>query len=162
MSSQLFPMRREPHVSALRAAIGVVLGLCAAAGTALAQEPTTEMDEVIDDHTWLRGEFIETVCGLPGARCEIVGLNLPGGGTWLELARFVRPDHEPGSPDAKANELGIRNVCYEVDDIEAAVEAAAALGYGLVGGIGEFENSWKMTYVRGPDGIVVSVTQAVG
>ena len=108
------------------------------------------------------GEFIDTVCGIPGSRCEIVGLNLPGGGTWLEVARFITPDHTPGSPTAMANEVGIRNVCFEVEDIEAAVDKAAALGYGLVGGIGEYEGTWKMAYVRGPDGIVVSVTQKIG
>jgi catechol 2,3-dioxygenase-like lactoylglutathione lyase family enzyme len=108
------------------------------------------------------GEFIDTVCGIPGSRCEVVGLNLPGGGTWLEVARFIHPDHTPGSPRAMANELGIRNVCFEVDDIEATVDQAAALGYGLVGGIGDYEGTWKMAYVRGPEGIVVSVTERVG
>ena len=114
--------------------------------------------------SFVEGEFIDTVCGIPGSKTEVVGLNLPGadGGTWLEVARFITPDHTPGSPDAMANELGIRNVCFEVDDIEAAVDKAAALGYGLVGGIGEYEGSWKMAYVRGPDGIVVNLTQRVG
>jgi len=108
------------------------------------------------------GEFIDTVCGIPGSRCEIVGLNPPGGGTWLEVARFVRPDSTPGSPDAMANEVGIRNVCFEVDDIEAVVGKAAELGYGLVGGIGEYEGTWKMAYIRGPEGIVVSVSENIG
>jgi catechol 2,3-dioxygenase-like lactoylglutathione lyase family enzyme len=110
----------------------------------------------------VEGEFIETVCGIPGAKTEIVGLNFPGGGTWLELARFIHPDHTPGSPDAMANELGLRNVGLEVDDIEATVEAAAALGYGLVGGIGEWEGTWRMAYVRGPEGLVVSVSERIG
>jgi catechol 2,3-dioxygenase-like lactoylglutathione lyase family enzyme len=108
------------------------------------------------------GDFIDTVCGIPGSRCEIVGLNPPGGGTWLEVARFLHPDGTPGSPTAMATEVGIRNVCFEVDDIEATVATTAELGYGLVGGIGEYEGTWKMAYVRGPEGIVVSVTQRVG
>ena len=58
-----------------------------------------------------------------------------------------------------ANQLGIRNVSFEVDDIEAAVARAAELGYGLVGGIGEYEGVWKMAYVRGPEGIVVSLAE---
>ena len=113
---------------------------------------------------FVEGEFIDIVCGIPGSRTEVVGLNVPGsdGGTWLEVARFITPDHVPGLTDPPANQLGIRNVCYEVDDIEATVEAAAALGYGLVGGIGEFEGTWKMAYVRGPEGIVLSVTQRIG
>jgi catechol 2,3-dioxygenase-like lactoylglutathione lyase family enzyme len=111
---------------------------------------------------FVEGEFIDTVCGIPGSRTEIVGLSLPGGGTWLEVARFVTPEHVPGLTDPPANQLGIRNVCFEVDDIGATLEQAAALGYGLVGGIGEWENSWKMAYVRGPEGIVVSVSERIG
>src|SRR5262245_43300106 len=93
----------------------------------------------VGGRTFVEGEFIDTVCGIPGSRTEIVGLELPGGGTWLEVARFIHPDHTPGSPEAMANEVGIRNVSFEVDDIQAAVDTAAALGYGLVGGIGEYE-----------------------
>ena len=65
----------------------------------------------------------------------------PDGGTWLELSSFVRPDHLPGSPAAPANELGLRNVSFEVQDLHAAVDWAAADGYRLVGGIGEYEGS---------------------
>ena len=75
-------------------------------------------------------------------------LRPPDGGTRLELSSFVRPDHEPGSPAAMANELGLRNVAFEVDDLQAAVEGLAADGYGLVGNIGEYELSWRMAYVR--------------
>jgi catechol 2,3-dioxygenase-like lactoylglutathione lyase family enzyme len=110
----------------------------------------------------VEGEFLDTVCGIPGARTEIVGLTVPGGGTWLELASFVRPDHVPGSPQAMANEIGLRNVCLEVDDLRAAVDDLAAEGYGLVGGIGEHEGTWLMAYVRGPEGIVVSLTERIG
>lgn len=89
-------------------------------------------------------------------------LRPPGGGTALEFARFVRPDHTPGSPEAMANELGLRNVAFVVDDLRAAVNELAADGYGLVGGIGEWENSWLMAYVRGPEGIVVSLAEQIG
>jgi catechol 2,3-dioxygenase-like lactoylglutathione lyase family enzyme len=61
-----------------------------------------------------------------------------------------------------ANELGLRNVCFEVDDLRAAVDELAADGYGLVGGIGEHEGTWLMAYVRGPEGIVVSLTERIG
>jgi catechol 2,3-dioxygenase-like lactoylglutathione lyase family enzyme len=89
-------------------------------------------------------------------------LRPPGEGTRVELARFVRPDHEPGSPTAMANELGLRNVAFEVDDLQAAVDRVAADGYALVGGIGEYENVWRMAYVRGPEGIIVSLAQRIG
>ena len=86
----------------------------------------------VDGRTFVEGEFVETVTGIPGARSHIVMLRPPGGGTALELSSFVQPDHEPGSPTAMANELGLRNVAFEVDDLQAAVDRLAADGYGLV------------------------------
>jgi catechol 2,3-dioxygenase-like lactoylglutathione lyase family enzyme len=116
----------------------------------------------VEGRTFLEGEFLDTVSGIPNARTEIVLLRPPDGGTRLELSSFVRPDHEPGSPAAMANELGLRNVSFEVDDLQAAVDRLAADGYGLVGGIGEYEHSWRMAYVRGPEGIVVSLAERIG
>jgi catechol 2,3-dioxygenase-like lactoylglutathione lyase family enzyme len=115
----------------------------------------------VEGRTVVEGEFLDTVCGLPDSRCEIVMLRPPGGGVGLELATFVRPDHVPGSPDAMANELGLRNVCFQVEDLEAALAAVAADGYGLVGGVGRHEDTWRMAYVRGPDGIVVSLADRI-
>ncbi|MHA6784731.1 VOC family protein [Pseudonocardia saturnea] len=111
---------------------------------------------------FVEGEFADTVCGIPGSRCEIAVLRPPGGGSGLELASFVTPDHVPGSPTAMANELGLRNVSFEVGDLEAVVDELAGHGYGLVGGIGEFENSVRMAYVRGPEGIIVSLFEQIG
>ena len=116
----------------------------------------------IEGRATVEGEFIDTVIDIPDASTEIVMLRPPGGGTGLELSSFVRPDPEPGSPNAMANELGLRSLGFEVDDIEAVVEVVAADGYGLVGGIGEYEGIWRQAYVRGPEGIIVSVAQRIG
>ena len=114
----------------------------------------------VEGRTFVEGEFLETVCGIPDSRTEIVMLRSPDGGR-LELARFIRPDHVPGSPAAMANELGLRNVCFEVEGLPAMVERLAEQGYGLVGGVGEYENYWRMAYVRGPEGIIVSLTERI-
>ena len=116
----------------------------------------------VEGRTFVEGEFLDTVIGLPDSRTEIVMLRPPDGGTRLELSSFVRPDHNPGSPAAMANELGLRNVAFEVDDLQAAVDRLAADGYGLVGGIGQYEHIWRMAYVRGPEGIIVSLAERIG
>src|SRR5262245_63171463 len=95
----------------------------------------------VEGRTFVEGEFLDTVCGIPNSRTEIVMLRSPDNGARLELARFVRPDSVPGSPAAMANELGLRNVSFEVTDLQAAVDWAASEGYGLVGGIGEDRKS---------------------
>ena len=110
----------------------------------------------------VEGEFVETVCGIPGARCQIAMLRPPDGGSRLELASFITPDHLPGTPTAMANELGLRNVSFEVDDLDSVLDRLAADGYGLVGGVGDYEHTWRMAYVRGPDGIIVSLAERFG
>jgi catechol 2,3-dioxygenase-like lactoylglutathione lyase family enzyme len=113
----------------------------------------------VEGRAFVEGEFIDTVCGIPDARTEIVMLRPPGGGTAIELSSFIRPGHEPGSPSAMANEIGLRSVAFEVDDLRAVVERLAADGYGLVGGVGQYEKTWLMAYVRGPDGIIVALAE---
>ena len=122
----------------------------------------TDLGLEVEGRTFVEGEFIDTVIGIPDSRSEIVMLRPPGGGAGVELATFVRPDHEPGSPTAMATELGLRSICFEFDDLQAAVDGLAANGYGLVGGIGEYQNSWRMAHVRGPEGIVVSLSERIG
>jgi hypothetical protein len=115
----------------------------------------------VEGRTFVEGEF-HTVIGIPDSRTEIVLLRPPGGGTGIELASFVRPDHVPGSPGAMANELGLRSVVLEVDDRQAVVDGLTADGYGLVGSIGQHENTWRMASVRGPEGLIVSLAERIG
>ena len=122
----------------------------------------TDLGLEVEGRTFLEGEFIDDVIGIPDSRTEIVVLRPPGGGAGVELARFVRPEHAPGSPTAMANELGLRSICFEVDGLQAAVDRLAANGYGLVGGVGQHEHTWRMAHVRGPEGIVVSLTERIG
>ena len=116
----------------------------------------------IEGRTFVEGDFIDAVTGIPDARTEIVMLRSPGGGTGLDLSSFTRPDPLPGLPAAAVNELGLRSVAFEVDDLLAAVSWAADHGYGLDGTIGEYEGIWRMAYVRGPEGIIVALAQRLG
>jgi catechol 2,3-dioxygenase-like lactoylglutathione lyase family enzyme len=117
--------------------------------------------EVEGTRMFVEGEFLDTVIGIPDSRTEIVMLQPPDNGTRLELSRFIGPNHEPGSPAAMANELGLRNVAFEVDNLQAIVDRLAAGGYGLIGGIGQYEQIWRMAYVRGPEGIIVSLAERI-
>ena len=83
----------------------------------------------IQGRMFIEGEFVDTVIGVKDSRSEIVTLRTPDGGTAIELSRFVRPDHTVGSPDAMSTELGLRNVAFEVDDLQAVVDQLAADGY---------------------------------
>jgi catechol 2,3-dioxygenase-like lactoylglutathione lyase family enzyme len=109
----------------------------------------------------VEGDFIDTVIAIPNARTEIVMLRTPDGDTRVELSRFVRPHAVPGSPVPMANELGLRSLAFEVDDLQAQVDRLAGEGFGLVGGIGQYESVWRMAYVRGPEGIIVALSERV-
>ena len=115
----------------------------------------------IEGRTFLEGEFLDTVVGIPDCRTEVVMLRPPGGGTGLEVSRFLRPDPEPGPPDPMPTELGLRNVTFEVDDLPAVLDRLSADGYGLVGGVGEYEGAWRMASVRGPEGFIVNLAQRI-
>ena len=143
-------VRRFDHVGITVADLDVVTAFFVALGLE------------VEGRTFVEGEFLDTVCGIPGSRTEIVMLKPPGDGTRLELSRFVRPDSVPGSPAAMANELGLRNVAFEVDDLQATVDGLAAGGDGLIGGIGQYADIWRMAYVRGPEGIIVSLAERTG
>lgn len=117
---------------------------------------------VTEGRAFLEGSFVDTVTGIPNVRTEMVMLRPPGGGTALELSRFITPSHEPGSPEAMSTVLGLRNVCFEVDDLGAILDRLKNEGYPLVGGVGEYEGIWRMAYVRGPEGIIVALAQRLG
>lgn len=144
-------VRRFDHVGITVADLETVTGFFVGLGL-----------EVEGPRMFVQGEFLDTVIGIPDSRAEIVMLRPPEGGTRLELSSFVRPDHELGSPAAMANELGLRNVAFEVDDLQATVDRLDADGYELVGGIGQYEHIWRMAYVRGPEGIIVSLAERIG
>ena len=143
------PIRRFDHVGITVADLETVTGFFVGLGFEL------------EGRTVLEGDFLDTVIGIPNSRTEIVMLRLPGEATRLELASFIRPSHEPGSPDAMANELGLRSVAFEVDDLQEILDRLAADSYHPVGGVGEYEGMWRMASVRGPEGIIVSLAQRI-
>ena len=68
------------------------------------------------------GDWLDTVVGLDDARVEVVMLHTPGGGTRLELSKFHEPVDERGSQAAPANQLGLRNIAFAVDDIQPLID----------------------------------------
>ena len=61
-----------------------------------------------------------------------------------------------------STELGLRNIAFEVEDLDAILDRLAADGYRLVSGVGQYEQMWRMAYVRGPEGIIVALAQRIG
>ncbi|KAK1184350.1 VOC family protein [Streptomyces sp. NBS 14/10] len=102
----------------------------------------------------------ERVIGLDDVRQDIAMLRVPDGYGRVELAKFHRPKAiTPEPKDAPANTLGLRRIMFAVDDIEDVVARLRAHGAELVGEIVQYENIYRLCYVRGPEGIVVGLAE---
>ncbi|MFV2017565.1 VOC family protein [Micromonospora sp. LOL_023] len=108
----------------------------------------------------VEGRWVEQVIGVDDVRQEIAMLRTPDGNSKIELAMFHTPMAiRPEPKDAPANTLGIRRVMFAVDDIESVVARLRTHGAELVGELAQYEDLYKLCYVRGPEGIIVGLAE---
>ena len=110
----------------------------------------------------VEGYLVDRVVGLEGVRSEIVMLETLDGHGRIELAKFHTPAGPDGDPVAPANAPGIRHVTFEVDDLDAAVAGVRACGGDLVGEVENYQDIYRLCYVRGPEGIIVELAEKIG
>jgi predicted enzyme related to lactoylglutathione lyase len=90
-------------------------------------------------------------------------LRIPDGYGRVELAKFHRPKAITVEPkDAPANTLGIRRIMFAVDDIEDVIARLRTHGAELVGKLEQYEDTYRLCYVRGPEGIIVGLAEQIG
>jgi catechol 2,3-dioxygenase-like lactoylglutathione lyase family enzyme len=110
----------------------------------------------------VEGEWVERVIGLTGVRQEVAMLRTPDGQGKVELAMFHQPKAiSPEPKDPPANTLGIRRVMFAVDDIDDVVARLRSHGTELVGEIEQYEDMYRLCYVRGPEGIIVGLAEEI-
>jgi catechol 2,3-dioxygenase-like lactoylglutathione lyase family enzyme len=108
----------------------------------------------------VEGRWVDRVVGLDDVRVDIAMLRTPDGHSRLELTRFHRPKAVSAEPNnASANTLGIRRVMFAVDDIEDVLARLRTHGAELVGELAQYEDSYRLCYVRGPEGILVALAE---
>jgi catechol 2,3-dioxygenase-like lactoylglutathione lyase family enzyme len=110
----------------------------------------------------VEGSWADRIVGLDGIRSDIVMLQTPDGHGRIELSKFHSPPAEAGDGQAPANTLGIRHLCFEVEDVDALVAGLRARGFELVGELETYEDIYKSCYVRGPEGIIVELAERIG
>ena len=110
----------------------------------------------------VEGGWVDRVVGLEGVRVEYAMVETPDGHGRLELVKFHSPSVRGGDGHAPANTLGIRHVAFVVDDIDAAVAAVRARGGELVGEVENYEDTYRLCYVGGPEGIIVELAERIG
>jgi len=108
----------------------------------------------------IEGRWVDRVNGLDGVRVDVAMMRTPDEHGRLELTKFHSPKAVRSEPEnALGNTLGLRSIMFAVDDIDATVTALRARGADLIGEVEQYEDSYRLCYVRGPEGIIVALAQ---
>jgi catechol 2,3-dioxygenase-like lactoylglutathione lyase family enzyme len=110
----------------------------------------------------VEGEWVDRVLGLEGVRAELAMLQTPDGKARLELSTFHAPSYEGESAHAPSNAPGVRHLSFLVDDVDATLAGLRAHGAELVGHVEQYEDVYRLCYVRGPAGIIVELAEEIG
>ena len=106
------------------------------------------------------GEWADTAVGLDGNHARIAMLEAPGGQGRIELFQYLHPDAIETEPTLP-NEIGMHRVALQVDDIDASLAIAARHGCAPLRGVADYQGVYRLTYLRGPSGILVMLAQAM-
>jgi catechol 2,3-dioxygenase-like lactoylglutathione lyase family enzyme len=109
----------------------------------------------------VEGAWVERIIGLQDVKVAFVMLRTPDGEANIELIKFDAPSDEKGVQRPLANTLGIRHIAVVVEDIEALVAKLEKNGTELFGEIVNYENAYKLCYVRGPEGIILELAEQI-
>ena len=122
----------------------------------------TELGLTVLGETPVEGNWVDRVVGLEGVRVDIAMLQTADGHGRLELMRFHSPPARSSDPQAPPDTLGIRRIAFGVDDIDTAVAGLRSRGTELLGEVVRYEDSYRLCYVRGPEGIIVMLAEQLG
>ena len=108
----------------------------------------------------LEGHSVDLLVGLENVRCEIATMRTPDGHGQIELDKFHAPAAVRAEPkNAPVNTLGIRRIMFAVDDIEDVLARLRANGAELVGEVVQYEDMYRLCYIRGPESIIVGLAE---
>jgi catechol 2,3-dioxygenase-like lactoylglutathione lyase family enzyme len=116
----------------------------------------------LEGRTMIEGEWAGRVTGLGSQRVEIAMLVTPDGHSRLELSRFLDPPVVADHRNAPVNALGYLRVMFAVDDIDETLARLRQLGAQLVGEVVQYEQAYRLCYIRGPEGILIGLAEELG
>ena len=122
-----------------------------------------ELGMELEGETQVQGPAVDSTVGLENVRADITMMRTPDGHGRVELTRFHTPPAVRLVPEnAPANTLGIRRIMFTVDDIDDVVARLRSHGAELVGEIAQYEDSYRLCFLRGPEGIVIGLAEQLG
>ncbi|MFI6392650.1 VOC family protein [Nonomuraea sp. NPDC050540] len=123
----------------------------------------TELGMELEGKALIEGPWAARLVGLDDQRVDIAMMRTPDGHGRIELAKYHTPEAIGGVPqEAPANTLGIRRIMFAVDDIDDVLARLRTHGAELVGEVSRYEDSYRLCYLRGPEGIVVALAEELG
>jgi len=118
-----------------------------------------EMGLVLEGRTTVEGEWAGRVTGLGTQSVEIAMMVTPDGHSRLELSRFLNPPTISDHRTAPVNALGYLRVMFTVEDLDEMVSRLSKHGAQLVGEVVQYENSYRLCYIRGPEGVLIGLAE---
>ena len=119
----------------------------------------TELGLVLEGRAPIEGDWADGVTGLHGMRVEIAMMRTPDGHSRLELSRFLAPPVVADHRNAPVNALGYLRVMFTVEDIDDTLVRIVKCGAKLVGEVVQYENMYRLCYIRGPEGILIGLAE---
>jgi catechol 2,3-dioxygenase-like lactoylglutathione lyase family enzyme len=122
-----------------------------------------ELGMELEGETQVEGPWVDRTVGLAGVRADIAMMRVPGGGGQVELTKFHTPPAVRSEPeDAPANALGLRRIMFAVKDIDDVVARLRKHGATLLDDIAQYEDRYRLCFVRGPEGIIIGLAEQIG
>ena len=119
-----------------------------------------ELGMQLEGETRVEGEWADRVVGLKNVQNDIAMMRTPDGHGRIELSKFIAPKAtRDGSEEPAVNTLGIRRIMFAVDDINEVLDRLRSHGAELVGEVAQYEDVYRLCFVRGPEGIIVGLTE---
>ncbi len=122
----------------------------------------TELGLELEGRAPVEGDWADDVTGLRGMRVEIAMMRTPDGHSRLELSRFLAPAVVADHRTAPVNALGYLRVMFAVEDIDDTVARLGEHGAELVGKVAQYGDTYRLCYIRGPEGILIGLAQEIG
>ena len=122
-----------------------------------------ELGLELEGETTVEGDWVGQTIGLDDVRADITMMRTPDGHGRIELTRFHRPPAVRVEPeDAPANALGIRRIMFAVEDIDDVVDRLRRHGAELLDEIAQYQDAYRLCFMRGPEGIIIGLAEQLG
>jgi catechol 2,3-dioxygenase-like lactoylglutathione lyase family enzyme len=121
-----------------------------------------ELGMELEGETPMEGALVDRLVALDHVRCDIAMMRMPDGNGRIELTKFHTPKARAEGANAPVNTLGLRRIMFAVDDIVDVLARLRTHGAELLGDVEQYEDSYRLCYIRGPEGILIALAQSLG